>query len=85
MTVNKKWRNQFQRWKNKEIPDENILKLLRRYRKIELDLEIIRSSLSSIHQHIDPQYLEPFCFQRHYYFIQISGSRRITKSMNSPA
>ena len=85
MTVNKKWKNQFQRWKNKEIPDENILKLLRRYRKIELDLEIIRSSLSSIHQHIDPQYLEPFLLPEHYYFIQISGSRRITKSMNSPA
>lgn len=60
MSANKKWKNQFQLWKNKQVPDENILRLLRRYRTIELDLEIIRSSLSSIHQHIDPQYLEPF-------------------------
>ena len=60
MSAIKKWKNQFQLWKNKQVPDENILRLLRRYRTIELDLEIIRSSLSSIHQHIDPQYLEPF-------------------------
>ena len=59
MSLNKKWRNQFQRWKDNKESDEVVTRLLRRHRKLNIDLEVIQNSLSQIHRHVDKYLLDP--------------------------
>ena len=61
MNANRKWRNQFQLWRegNGEGCLNTLKRLLKRHRAIGLDLEVIQSSLQSLHPHLDQQHLEP--------------------------
>lgn len=59
MSSNKKWRRQFHLWRSGESSDRNIKRILRRYRKFEIDLEVIQESLIKLHRNIDTHLLDP--------------------------
>jgi GT2 family glycosyltransferase len=61
MNANRKWRHQFQLWREgtEEGSLDTLKRLLKRHRAIGLDLDVIQSSLQSLHLHLDAQHLQP--------------------------
>ena len=59
MSTNRKWRHQFQLWRDGEGSEETITRLLRRQKKLKIDLDLIRSSLSSLHEFLAEHLLDP--------------------------
>ena len=59
MNANRKWRHQFQLWMAGEGSEATVRRLLKRHRSIELDLEVIQSSLATLHPHLDRRHLQP--------------------------
>ena len=58
MNANRKWRREFQRWRNGEGSETTIARLLKRQQKLEIDPELIQKSLSSLHDHLDQHLLD---------------------------
>ena len=59
MNFNKKWQNQFEMWRSGEESEKNIRRLLKHFRRLDIDLATIQDSLSSIHYFIDKYLLDP--------------------------
>ena len=61
MNANRKWRHQFQLWRQgtAEGSFDTLTRLLKRHRAIGLDLDVIQCSLQSLHPHLDRQHLDP--------------------------
>ena len=59
MSPNRKWRHQFQLWREEKGSEETVIRLLRRHQKIGIDINIIQQSLSEIHQSLDSELLDP--------------------------
>ena len=56
---NTRWESTFESWKQGKEPFENIRKILYRYRRLNIDLEIIQSSLAPLHTHLDQELINP--------------------------
>ena len=59
MNANRKWRHQFQLWREGDCSSVNVERLLKRHRSIGLDLEVIQASLITLHSHLDRRHLQP--------------------------
>ena len=59
MNANRKWRHQFQLWRDGDCSSDNVERLLKRHRSIGLDLEVIQASLATLHSHLDQRHLQP--------------------------
>ena len=53
MSANRKWRHQFKLWLDGKGSEETITRLLKRHQKLGIDSELIRESLSSLHDFLD--------------------------------
>ena len=58
MSANRKWRHQFQLWRDGEGSEETIIRLLKRQQKLGIDPELIQKSLSSLHDCLDEHLLD---------------------------
>ena len=58
MSANRKWRHQFQLWRDGEGSEETITRLLKRQQKLGIDPELIQKSLSSLHDCLDEHLLD---------------------------
>ena len=59
MSSNRKWQRQFQLWKSGQCSEGSIKRLLKRYRKLEIDIEVIQADLVDLHRNIDKYLLDP--------------------------
>ena len=59
MNANQAWQEAFRDWKLGKVPRESIEKLLKRYKRIGIDLKVIQTNLSEEHRHLDPYLLDP--------------------------
>ena len=58
MSANRKWRHQFQLWRDGEGSEETIIRLLKRQQKLGIAPELIQKSLSSLHDCLDEHLLD---------------------------
>ena len=58
MSANRKWRHQFKLWLDGKGSEETITRLLKRHQKLGIDSELIRESLSSLHDFLDEHLLD---------------------------
>ena len=56
---NARWEKTFEAWKQGKEPYENIERTLNRYRRLNIDLDVIQSSLASLHTHLDNDLINP--------------------------
>ena len=61
MNANRKWRHQFQLWRegSEKGSLQTLKRLLKRHRAIGLEVEVIQNSLQCLHTHLDQQHLQP--------------------------
>ena len=58
MNAHRKWRHQFQLWRDGKGSEETITRLLKRQQKLGIDPDLIRKSLSSLHDSLDEHLLD---------------------------
>ena len=56
---NQQWEESFDSWMKGQLPDETLERLLRKYRKLGIDLKLIQKDLSILHANIDREFLDP--------------------------
>ena len=56
---NARWEKTFEAWQQGTEPYENVERVLNRYRRLNIDLEVILSSLASLHTHLDNDLINP--------------------------
>ena len=59
MNPNDRWAESFHNWKNGKVENNTLIKQLRLYKRIGIDIDLIKNDLSSIHNHLDWHLLHP--------------------------
>ena len=59
MNANQAWQETFRNWKEGRHSKDNVEKLLKRYKKLEIDLKVIQTSLSGQHKYLEAYLLDP--------------------------
>ena len=82
---NTRWESTFESWKQGKEPFENIRKILYRYRRLNIDLEIIQSSLAPLHTHLDQELINPRLLPASLLLQPKQGIRPVSRSIHQPA